>query len=162
MIFRLVRELAADGVSVAVACRVLKVARSGYYERAERPPSQRAVADAALTATITEVHAMSVGSSSTPRTGCGAPTSPSPPAGGKVYSCAVLDVFSRRVVGWSIADHVRAELVARRHGEPGRGVVDALQMATWRRRPSQAPSCTPTADRSTPRGPSATGYAKPA
>lgn len=28
------------------------------------------------------------------------------------------------VVGWSIADHVRAELV-----------VDALQMATWRRRP---------------------------
>lgn len=37
----------------------------------------------------------------------------------------MLDVFSRQIVGWSIADHVRAELV-----------VDALQMATWRRHPS--------------------------
>jgi transposase InsO family protein len=36
----------------------------------------------------------------------------------------VLDVFRRAVVGWSIADHIRSELV-----------VDALQMATWRRRP---------------------------
>jgi transposase InsO family protein len=43
---------------------------------------------------------------------------------GKVYCCAVLDVFSRRIVGWSIADHIRSELV-----------VDALQMATWRRQP---------------------------
>lgn len=47
-----------------------------------------------------------------------------PTATGKVYCCAVLDVFSRSVVGWSIADHIRSELV-----------VDALQMATWRRRP---------------------------
>jgi transposase InsO family protein len=43
---------------------------------------------------------------------------------GKVYLAAVIDAWSRRVVGWSIADHIRAELVA-----------DALQMATWRRRP---------------------------
>ncbi|ADG97628.1 Integrase catalytic region [Segniliparus rotundus DSM 44985] len=43
---------------------------------------------------------------------------------GKVYCAAVLDVFSRRVVGWSIADHLRAELV-----------VDALDMARWRRKP---------------------------
>src|SRR5690606_10041239 len=43
---------------------------------------------------------------------------------GKVYCCAVLDVFSRVVVGWSIADHMRSDLV-----------VDALQMATWRRHP---------------------------
>jgi putative transposase len=47
-----------------------------------------------------------------------------PTAEGKVYCCAVLDVFSRRIVGWSIADHMRAELV-----------VDALQMARWTRRP---------------------------
>lgn len=47
-----------------------------------------------------------------------------PTGTGKVYCCAVLDVFSRTVVGWSIADHIRAELV-----------VDALQMATWRRQP---------------------------
>ena len=36
----------------------------------------------------------------------------------------MLDVFSRTVVGWSIADHMRAELV-----------IDALEMARWRRRP---------------------------
>ena len=43
---------------------------------------------------------------------------------GKVYCAAVLDVYSRRIVGWSIADHLRSELV-----------VDALEMARWRRRP---------------------------
>lgn len=43
---------------------------------------------------------------------------------GKVYLAAVLDAYSRRVVGWSIADHIRSELV-----------VDAVQMAIWRRQP---------------------------
>jgi putative transposase len=43
---------------------------------------------------------------------------------GKLYLAVVLDAFSRIVVGWSIADHIRSELV-----------VDALQMAIWRRRP---------------------------
>ncbi len=47
-----------------------------------------------------------------------------PTAEGKIYLAVVLDAFSRRVVGWSIADHNRAELV-----------VDAVQMAIWRRRP---------------------------
>jgi putative transposase len=47
-----------------------------------------------------------------------------PTGDGKVYVAVVLDAFSRMVVGWSIADHIRAELV-----------VDALQMATWRRQP---------------------------
>jgi putative transposase len=37
----------------------------------------------------------------------------------------VLDAFSRIAVGWSIADHMRSELV-----------VDALQMAIWRGRPA--------------------------
>jgi transposase InsO family protein len=41
-----------------------------------------------------------------------------------VYLAVVVDAWSRRVIGWSIADHMRAELV-----------VDALQMAIWRRRP---------------------------
>ena len=44
---------------------------------------------------------------------------------GKVYLAAVLDVYARRIVGWSIADHLRSELV-----------VDALEMARWRRRPA--------------------------
>ncbi len=47
-----------------------------------------------------------------------------PTGPGKVYCAAVIDVWSRRIVGWSIADHIRAELV-----------VDALQMAQWQRRP---------------------------
>ena len=41
-----------------------------------------------------------------------------------MYLAVVIDAWSRRVVGWSIADHMRAELVA-----------DAIDMATWRRRP---------------------------
>jgi putative transposase len=48
-----------------------------------------------------------------------------PTGEGKLYVAVVLDAFSRMVVGWSIADHIRAELV-----------VDALQMAAWRRRPA--------------------------
>ena len=48
-----------------------------------------------------------------------------PTAEGKVYLAVVLDAWSRRVVGWSIADHIRSELV-----------VDAVQMALWRRRPT--------------------------
>ena len=36
----------------------------------------------------------------------------------------VLDVWSRRVVGWSMASHLRTELV-----------LDALNMAIWQRRP---------------------------
>ena len=50
-----------------------------------------------------------------------------PTAEGKVYVATVIDAFSRRVVGWSIADHLRAELV-----------VDALQMAIWRRNGREA------------------------
>lgn len=184
MTFRLVRELAADGVSVAVACRVLNVSRSGFYDWQVRPPSARAVADAELTATIVAVHQMSRCSYGAPRVhaelrlglgiACGrkrvarlmkaaqvsgishrrkrgrhhpapaphedlvqrrfvadAPNrlwctdiTEHPTNTGKVYCAAVMDVFSRQIVGWSIADHIRAELV-----------VDALQMATWKRRP---------------------------
>jgi len=43
---------------------------------------------------------------------------------GWVYCAAVIDVHSRRCVGWSIADHLRTELV-----------VDALDMARWQRKP---------------------------
>jgi putative transposase len=43
---------------------------------------------------------------------------------GWYYLAVVLDCFSRRVVGWAMADHIRSELV-----------VDALQMAIWNRRP---------------------------
>lgn len=44
---------------------------------------------------------------------------------GWLYLAAVLDCHSRRCVGWSIADHLRAEIV-----------VDAVQMAVARRLPA--------------------------
>ena len=44
---------------------------------------------------------------------------------GFVYLAVVLDVFSRRIVGWSMADHMRTALV-----------LDALKMACRQRRPS--------------------------
>ena len=185
MRYRLVRELAADGVVVAVACRVLAVSTAGYYEWRERAPSARAVADQALSEQIVEIHAMSRGSYGAPRVHaelrlgqgvrCGrkrvarlmrsaglhgiyrrrgrhARPAPAvhddlvrrrfvadapdrlwltditehPTREGKVYCAAVLDVYSRRIVGWSIADHLRTELV-----------VDALEMARWRRQPTR-------------------------
>ena len=49
-----------------------------------------------------------------------------PTTEGKIYLAVVVDAWSRRVVGFSIADHIRAELVA-----------DAVQMATWRHQPPQ-------------------------
>ena len=44
---------------------------------------------------------------------------------GVLYLAIVLDAFSRRVVGWALADHMRTELV-----------TDALEMALWNRRPA--------------------------
>jgi hypothetical protein len=41
VIYSLVRELAVDGIPVAVACRVLKVSKSGYYDWLGRPELPR-------------------------------------------------------------------------------------------------------------------------
>lgn len=49
-----------------------------------------------------------------------------PTRAGFLFLAVVLDVFSRRVVGWSMADHLRTELV-----------MDALKMALQVRRPRQ-------------------------
>ena len=167
-----------------MACRVLQVSRSGYYEWRGRRPSNRDVADAYLANTIVDIHTMSRCSYGAPRVhaelrlGMGVHVgrkrvarllqmtgrrgishrhkrrhrpaaavhedlvqrkfvaagpdllwctdiTEHPTRGGKVYCCAVLDVFTRQIVGWSMADHMRSDLV-----------VDALQMAIWRRRPA--------------------------
>ncbi len=47
-----------------------------------------------------------------------------PTATGFLYLAVVLDVWSRKVVGWSMANHLRAELV-----------LDAIEMAVGQRRP---------------------------
>jgi putative transposase len=175
-----------DDLPVAACCRVMGVSPSAFYAWRAAPVSDRDWADAQLTNTIFDIHAMSRRSYGSPRVhaelvlgrgercgrkrverlmaqahiagirrrrnrGCTRanpdatptedlvnrnfkPTAPDrlwcmdvtehPTGEGKVYLAVVLDAFSRRVVGWSIADHIRAELV-----------VDAVQMAIWRRRP---------------------------
>jgi putative transposase len=49
-----------------------------------------------------------------------------PTAEGWLYLAAVIDLCTRRIVGWSMADHMRAELIS-----------DALQMAIARRTPGE-------------------------
>ena len=169
-------------VDVAVACRVLGVSRSGYYDWLGRPPSAREEANTLLLKQITGIHEQSRGTYGWPRIhaelvlGLGVevnhkrvarlmreagvqglyrrrtrrgPTGPAteddlvhrqftvtapdrlwltditehPTNEGKLYCCAVMDAYSRRIVGWSIAHHMRTELV-----------LDALGMAIIRRR----------------------------
>ena len=47
-----------------------------------------------------------------------------PTRAGFLYLAIVLDAFSRRIIGWSMADHLRTELV-----------LDALEMAVGQRKP---------------------------
>lgn len=44
---------------------------------------------------------------------------------GFLHLAFVLDAYSRKIVGWAMASHLRAELV-----------VEALEMAIWRRKPA--------------------------
>ncbi|CAA9309402.1 MAG: Mobile element protein [uncultured Gemmatimonadaceae bacterium] len=170
---------------VTVLCRVLGVARSGYYAWAGRGNSARAQADEELTAQISAAHARSRGTYGAPRVhaelraagtrcarkrvarlmraaglaGChrrrrarttvaDPAHAPAPnlvarefvarapnrlwigdityvPTGeGWLYLAVLVDVYSRRVVGWAMADHLRAELA-----------LDALALALRTRRP---------------------------
>lgn len=47
-----------------------------------------------------------------------------PTTAGFLFLAVVLDVYSRRIVGWAMADHLRTDLV-----------LAALEMALWTRRP---------------------------
>jgi putative transposase len=169
-----------------VACRVLRVSRSGYYEWRDRPISDRARENELLVKYIEQIHADSRNTYGSPRVhaeltlGLGLSVNrkrvarlmrhagiqglyrrkrswttvrdpaaePAPdlvnrhftvdgpdrlwitditehPTGeGKVYCAAVMDAYSRLIIGWSINSHMRTELV-----------TDALGMATIRRRP---------------------------
>jgi len=49
-----------------------------------------------------------------------------PTVEGFLYLAVILDVWSRRIVGWAMAAHLQTELV-----------LSALEMALWRRRPRQ-------------------------
>jgi putative transposase len=177
--------IAAEGLPVELACRVLGVSVSGYYEWFDRPPSARALRDAWLTECIGRVHSESRGIYGVRRVHAelvlgldiavgreavarlmrraglmgisGRPRyrrvpnvatasdrverqfgrdardmlwvtdiTEHPTREGKVYCAAVLDTFSRRVVGWSIDAHPTAALV-----------TNALGMAIEQRKPPE-------------------------
>ena len=171
-----------------MACRVLNVSRSGYYEWLTRLDSPRAQENALLLKHIEKIHAESRSTYGSPRVhaelvlGLGLPVNlkrvarlmrqagiqglyrrrrhgctvrdpdavPStdlvnrrftvggrnvlwitdvtehPTREGKLYCAAVMDAYSRLIIGWSIADHMRTELV-----------TDALGMAILRRQPEK-------------------------
>jgi putative transposase len=171
-----------------VACRVLNVSRSGYYDWLGRPDSLRAQENELLLKQIRDIHKESRFTYGSPRVhaeltlGLGLPVNlkrvarvmreagiqglyrrrrrgctvrdpdaqacpdlvnrdfsadepnrlwitditEHPTEEGKVYCAAVMDVYSRLIVGWSIAEHMRTELV-----------TDALGMAIVRRRPEK-------------------------
>lgn len=162
--------MAAEGLPVENACRVVGVSVSGYYSWLDRPPSVKAIRHAWLTELIVKIHADSKaaygarrvhaeltlghgitvgheavamlmrraglqGLSGRPRYRK-VPNMPTasdlvdrnfsrsepdrlwvtditehPTREGKVYCAVVLDVYSRRVVGWSIDSRPAATLV---------------------------------------------------
>jgi putative transposase len=174
-----------DEYAVTRLCRHLEVSRTGYQQWRKRPPSARAMANAALDAQVAAIHARARQSYGRPRvvrvlrahgvavghervrqsllrqalrpvyrkpyrvTTDSAHTKPIAAnvlnrhfAGwqinrawvadltyirtdeGWLYLACILDLGSRRVVGWSMSARMKAQLVC-----------DALQMAYWRRKP---------------------------
>jgi putative transposase len=154
--YRLIREEKA-AYPVVLLCRVLGVACSAYYAWARRGVSARARADEDLaTADRGGARAQSpdVWRPAGPRGAAGADPAHAPapnlvardfaaPAAnrlwlgdityvatreGWLYLAVLLDAHSRRVVGWAVAEHLRAELA-----------LDALAMALRNRRPGAGP-----------------------
>ena len=56
MKYAAIRQMAAEGLPVQVACRVLGVSESGYYGWVDRPPSPRALRHFWLTDIIGQIH----------------------------------------------------------------------------------------------------------
>ena len=183
MIYPLVRELAADGIAVAVTCRVLKIARQPYYRWLAQPVTDADWVQAHRANALFDAHredlefghrlladeARELGQPMSDRTAwricsdngwwsvfgkprayskarrAGAPahddlvardfTADAPnrlwltditehwTAEGKLYLCAVKDVFSNRIVGYSIDSRMKSRLA-----------VAALDNAVARRR----------------------------
>ena len=180
MMYPLVRELAADGIPVAVTCRVLKIARQPYYRWLADPVTDAELEAAYLANALFDAHrddpefgyryladeARDAGHTACDRTAwriCsangwwsafgkkrgknGKPGSPvhddlverdftanrpnqlwladiteHKTAEGKLYLCAIKDVHSNRIVGYSIDSRMKSRLA-----------VDALRSAVARR-----------------------------
>jgi putative transposase len=138
---------------VAMMWRMLGVSSSGYYAWQGRGSCARARKDEVLTVHIQTVHKRSRGTYGVPRVhaelrdqgvcvGRKRVARLMRAAGpdrlwvadityistwaGFLYLAVVVDAFSRRVVGWAMATHLKTQLV-----------LDALEMALWQRRPIQ-------------------------
>lgn len=181
MIYPLVSELAADGVPVAVTCRVLKLARQPYYRWREQPMTSSEWVQAHRINALHDAHlddptfgyrflaneARKAGWRMSRRTawalcsqtgilsraqrrrrGKGGRSGPPvfddhvqrlftadapnrvwltditehPTGEGKLYCCAIKDVYANRIVGYSISERMTAKLA-----------VDALNSAVARR-----------------------------
>lgn len=185
MTYPLVRDLAAEGFDVRLACGVLGFSTQGYYRWLASPVSRRDLEDAYLTNALVDAHrddpafgyrfladelahaGVRVGErrvwrlcstqrlwSTTVRKGRrGSGKQPGPavhddhlrrdfsasepnrkwvtditehPTGeGKVYCCAIKDLFSNRIVGYAIGERMTADLA-----------VTALRAAIARRQPT--------------------------
>jgi transposase InsO family protein len=183
-LFGIVETLAREGHGTKRACRLLRVAPSGFFRWRSKAPSDRAIRRAWLTDVIAEIHVQSrrtygyrrmraeladaygqrvnkkliqaimreLGISGLPKRRRGKPNpinretsvdlvnrdfhrdgpnqlwmtdlTEHPTREGKLYCCAVLDAWSRKVVGWSIDRRPTAAMVNA-----------ALGMAIEQRRP---------------------------
>jgi len=181
MMYPLVRELAADGVPVAVTCRVLEISRQPYYRWLKQPVTDTELEEAYVANAIFDAHrddpefgyrfladetragGHTVGDRTVwricrdnawwsvfgkPRSRKGSkPGTPAhddlvrreftatapnqiwvaditehPTREGKLYCCAIKDLYSNRIVGWAIDTRMKARLV-----------VAAIEMAVARR-----------------------------
>ena len=177
-----------DEFSVSLMCRVLQVSRSGYYDWAKRPPSERTPEEQRLRIEVRSIHRRSGRTYGSPRvhrhlraqgircsrkrvvrlmreeeirakkkrrfrvttdSNHSHPVAPNllkrrfgvaevegpdrvwvsdityvPTREGWLYLAVVLDLASRRVVGWAMKTTLEASLA-----------TDALTMALWRRKP---------------------------
>lgn len=108
MIYPLVDELAGAGIPVTVTCRVLNIARQPFYRWKQHPLTDAAWVRAHRVNALVDAH------QEDPEFGW--------TAEGKLYCCAMKDVYANRIVGYSISDRMTAQLA-----------VDALENAVARR-----------------------------
>jgi putative transposase len=204
MIYPLVRELAVDGIPVAVTCRVLNIARQPYYRWLDNPVTDAELAEAYLANALFDAHrddpefgyrfladeARDTGLVFADRTAwricsdngwwsvfgekrrgkkakVGTPahddlvrrdfTAPGPnnvwladitehrTREGKLYLCAIKDVWSSRIVGYSMAERMESAIavaaldsaVARRGGEVAGCVLHSDRGSQFRSRKLQ-------------------------
>ena len=119
---RIHAELAAEGERVG-RNRVARVMREAGLEGASRrrgPRTTRRDRDAKPAPDLVERDFVAAG----PDRLWVADITYIPTWAGFLYLAVVIDAWSRRVVGWSMATHLRTELV-----------LEALNMALWQRRP---------------------------